>query len=181
MAYVLISRQDKDCSTNEAIRFVSEDPRKALDAAREIQSEKDDWDKLFAMEILMYEIETNKLISISAYDHASTSKPCVYYSSSGKSQWFEQFFGTFKRFNLHMIGVLDKEQEKASSGKFRAIIIFDSDGKAQVDEDTNTVEEAYELCRLAAFEAGYPFQVFNDHGESQCDEKGQLIKKELVS
>ncbi len=64
---------------------------------------------------------------------------------------------------MHNLKVLDLNQKMASSGKFRAVTLIDSE-MYQIGEDVETVEMAQELCRLEARSHDQLFQVFDDKG-----------------
>ncbi|MEI6352423.1 MAG: hypothetical protein WCO35_00590 [Candidatus Nomurabacteria bacterium] len=59
----------------------------------------------------------------------------------------------------------DPKHEKASEGKFRALVIMDS-VIYQIEDDKNTREEAYELCRQLIDEFNC-IQIFDDKGVAQ--------------
>ena len=58
---------------------------------------------------------------------------------------------------------LSRSEFIASLGKFRAVIIIDSE-EYQIESDTS-IEEARLLCAIAATEYS-PVSIFNDTGES---------------
>lgn len=59
----------------------------------------------------------------------------------------------------------EDEEQKASTGKFRAIVWIDDGPYYQLGEDLNTPEEALRVCLAAAPGDDEGFRVLNDKGQ----------------
>jgi hypothetical protein len=171
--YIVVSRQNaSDVQVpGLAILCLTETPGAALSSCRR---NREGQDASFIATIAIYDIESNKAYELSDFKD-SENMPLVYITEKqyGKDAWNEKFFGTFKIFKRRKVGVLDKEEEKASLGMFRALVLIDSDELWHIYEDVPTVSEAYKLC-LEASKGRYPFCVFDDQGIPQTKE-GKLL------
>lgn len=176
MYYVIGTHNSSLENFPQVICTVKEDPTTALLTARRI-SEKKDNDNV--RKVFIIQIEKNEELDITDYLPGSSSKtnPVVFvkWQKPGTVEWLEKFEGSFKMYNRRGFRAHDKKEEIATKGKFRAIVMIDSDEMQQIDEDTTTREEAYQLCVAVAQESFYPFCVFDDKGVPQT-KNGQLIQ-----
>ena len=162
MYFIISSQNCLDSTVPGLIPLgLTNDPSAALSMAR--TAAKSEY-KPFIDQILIYDVEVNK-----AYTHADLKEknsPLAYLSfqNMDRTGWVEVFFEDFKVFNKRSIGVHDKAEQKAALGKFRAVIIIDADTMQQIDNDTDTREEAYNLCIQAAGTM-YAFCVYDDQGK----------------
>ncbi len=173
--FIVESTQTLKSDIQHAIRYITNDPRKALAAAKEIQSEKDKSDELFVNHVSIYQLEVDKLLYLSDYRRESKNHPIVYvgWINLNETVWREKFNGAFKIYKRRRLGTNNRDDEKAAPGMFRAVISFDSDEVWQIYEDVPTAKEAYELC-IGAAGTNYFFCVFDDQGNPQTKD-GQLM------
>ncbi len=171
--YIVVSRQNaSDVQVpGLAILCLTQNSGAALSSCRRVREGED---TSFIATIAIYDIESNKAYELSDFKD-SENMPLVYLTEKqyGKDAWNEKFFGNFKIHKRRKVGVLDKEEEKANHGMFRALVLFDSDELWHIYEDVPTAREAYELCREAS-KGTHPFCVFDDQGIPQTKD-GKLL------
>lgn len=176
--YIVVSHQNNRDSTviSYALILVTQNPREAVKIARKTLKDQDQ--NAFISNIIIFESMPGEVHTLSSYKPGrELNGPVVYVGWNKDNETLvEKFSEEFKIYNRRKI---EKAEQKASPGKFRAVVMYDSDLTMQIDEDTDR-ESAHWLCIDAVGESGLMFQVFDDQGEPQCEKNGQLKKLEIV-